>query len=303
MYDELFGKEDYWHLNLVPFILPQIDSDVIYFHDMTQKGYYPGELKDGVPIFYLNGQYPVFFHITTFNYALGLLNRKRNGENVDQDIEQIIEWAEKNQGIDGAWRYNFPDRANHPLKTNRASGMTQGLGISFLIRCYRLGYIERERCRLIVEKAIEMMLSDEIVSNFKLKNGNLRIIEEFYSPGNSILNGAIFALYGLYDYSIEFGNPKLFKLFIDDLKLLLPKYSFCLWSYYDLKGTINSKFYHQLHIHMMDVLYCLTKDNLFLKYRNLWRKGLSFSFIFILIKSFQKLKHINSMPMNFVKKI
>ena len=95
----------------------------------------------------------------------------------------------------------------------------------------------------------------------------------------------------------------LFKIYIDDLKALLPRYRLLYWSYYDLGGTVASCFYHRLHIDMMEVLYKLTDDKIFLEYAQRWKKGLHYSCVFILIKAFQKCLNLKKMDMSFASKV
>lgn len=296
LFDEFRGKEDYWHLRLKP-IHDLNQSDKIYFHDMSGKGYYPGEIEDGIPIFYLNGHIRVLFYTTILNYGLGLLNRFQSDKSVKGDLTYIAKWLMIRQKEDGSWRYDFSG-VEHPLANGKAAGMTQGLAISFLLRCAHWQLVDIEQVKPVMQKALSFMLSDTIVSK---KQGH-RFIEEFYVPGVSILNGAIFALYGLYDYCKECNDMNLFKVYIDDLKALLPQYRLFYWSYYDLKGTIASRFYHRLHIDMMEVLYKLTEEQIFLEYARKWKKGLHYSFIFIFIKAIQKCLNISKMDMSFANK-
>lgn len=296
LFDELGNKEDYWHLRLKP-ELNDNNWTKVYFHDMAGKGIYPGEIVDGIPVFYLNGNNRVVFYTTVLNYALGLLNRYATGEQVGNDLLNITQWLLNEQCEDGSWRYNFVG-SDHPLSKNKAAGMTQGLAVSFLIRSMNAGFLSKEVCMQTTKKAIQFMLSDEIVSI----HDNKKLIEEFYSPGVSILNGSIFALYGLYDYCMTFGDMKCFHEYINALKILLSQYKLGYWSYYDMHGTITSKFYHQLHIDMMIVLYHLTNESIFREYAEKWQKGLKISFFFILLKAFQKLRHINKMVMSYANK-
>lgn len=74
----------------------------------------------------------------------------------------------------------------------------------------------------------------------------------------------------------------LFEVYIDDLNILLPRYRLSYWSFYDLKGTVVSRFYHRLHIDMMEILYQMTEEQMFLEYARKWKKDyviLSFSFL------------------------
>lgn len=294
--DELVGREDYWHLRLKTIPLNSIHKD--YFHDMYKKGFYDGEFKNNIPIYYLNGVYPVYFHITTLNYGLGLLSRFNRGEKIDYEISLIANWLLSNQSTDGSWRYNFPLESNHELADNRPSGMTQGLAISFLVRAASLDIVTVDKqFNTALEKAFLFLFSPQLLSI----HNEIPMIEEFYSPGSGILNGYIFAIYGIYDYCYYINEMLYFNEQILNLKRLLPLFSWGYWTKYSATGIISSKFYHQLHIDMMKSLYNLTGDKIFLKYKKKWQIGLKLSPFYILCKSFQKAIHINDMVMSFSK--
>lgn len=297
LWDEMSNKEDYWHSRERALTKKEYSNEV-YFLDMKSKGIYPGEINDGIPVFYLDGKYPVFFYITILNYGLGLLNRRNDGEDVTYDIQKVVDFILKNQGEDGAWRYEFPSEAEHELADGGASGMTQGLAISFLIRCSRIGLIDKPTCLVAISRAKDRMLSQECVSCY---NG-VKFIEEFHTPGKSILNGSIFALLGLYDYCDFIGDKKMFDQYLSDLKAILPKFCFSFWSYYNLHGMICSKFYQQLHIDQMNALYLLTEDTIFRQYAKKWSIGLKMAPVFILIKAAQKFIDLKHITMNYADK-
>lgn len=296
--DELIGKEDYWHFRLKPYEdLAKVKTEV-YYLDMLGKGRYPGEMKEGIPVYYLNGIYPVYFYITILNYGLGLLNRKVCGDNVEDDIKRVLTYIIDEQHEDGGWHYNFPEGAVHTLAGKKISGMTQGLAISFITRCCYCGYINEDICLTVITKAMNMLLSRMCVSEI---DGH-QFIEEFYVPGNSVLNGSIFALLGLYDYCHFISDYRLFDFYIGELKMLINKFNFRWgWTYYDLQGTVCSRFYQQLHVDLLSILYYLTKDEFFKNLKMRW-ENVRMPAFFICIKAFQKLMNLNDMKMSYSNK-
>ena len=81
----------------------------------------------------------------------------------------------------------------------------------------------------------------------------------------------------------------------------IPKNLILQWSYYDLKGTICSRFYQQLHVDLLDVFYNLTNDELFRTLSVRW-SNVRLPALFICLKAFQKLFHIKKMEMSFADK-
>ena len=100
------------------------------------------------------------------------------------------------------------------------------------------------------------------------------MFEEYVTnPSSYVLNGDLFALLGLYDWSclskIDYGSSQAKKAFYDGVKsieVLLPYYDYYRWSSYDLLQYTNSyiphlgsKYAHRCHLQLLYILY--TKTN------------------------------------------
>ena len=170
------------------------------------------------------------------------------------------------------------------------SAMGQGLGISFLYRCYNLNLISHDIVSKHIELARKFMFSNELKYYYK----DEFILQEFSGTSESVLNGYIFAIYGLHDYYLFTGHKSYFNESINTLSNFINQYQFFNWSYYSLTKTHASSFYHKLHIEMMDSLFHLTSNPIFNKQKKVWKKGLKFRIMYILIKSIQKLFKFNA---------
>ncbi len=294
---EISGKADYWHLREKAVEKEALSPD-IYYLDMKGKGFYEGETENGIPVFYLNGVHRTFFPITVLNYGLGLLNRLHDGEAVHADLQNVLDFLLSRQDEDGAWRFEVPRGVAHEMAEGKVSGMTQGLAISFLIRCTRIGLLPEEDCLKAIRSARTVMLSPLCTGTID----NEPFIEEFNVPGKSILNGSMFALLGLFDYEAFTGEYNEFARFESALRKLLPRFSFGIWSYYNRYGSLCSRFYQQLHVDLITVFYQLTGNTEYIHYRKRWKKGLRFAFFFILLKAMQKLVQIRKWSMNADRK-
>jgi hypothetical protein len=116
-------------------------------------------------------------------------------------------------------------------------------------------------------------------------DGSTWIEEYIVDPATHILNGFIWALWGVYDYMLAFNDKEARKLFdqgVDTLKKNLPRYDTGFWSLYELSGTkmrmLASPFYHRLHITQLKVMYKLTEEKIFQDYAFKWA-GYSRSFL------------------------
>ena len=103
-------------------------------------------------------------------------------------------------------------------------------------------------------------------------------IEEYLvDPPTHILNGLIWAVWGVYDYSLASNDPAPRKLFDDVVRTLtnnLKRYDMGFWSLYEQSGTrlpmVASPFYHQLHVVQLRVMHQLTGEDTFARYADRW---------------------------------
>jgi heparosan-N-sulfate-glucuronate 5-epimerase len=103
--------------------------------------------------------------------------------------------------------------------------------------------------------------------------------EYILSPPTHILNGFIWAAWGVYDYFLATGDSEARNLFASAVKTLggnLDRYDLGFWSRYELSGTrlpmIASPFYHRLHVTQLRVMHKITGDDVFEKYAARWEK-------------------------------
>jgi hypothetical protein len=285
--DELTGKEDYWHIRFMARELSDIQELQYYYLDLHKKSEYPFELKGLIPVVTINDR-KLELPVTILNYGLGWLDRYPEGG--DAAILAVYKWLKENQQPNGAWLQNFDD-ATYKLESGWVSGMTQGLAISFLIRCVKRGLVERHEVEEILQLALDCMLSD-------LCKGTTDFgpfIEEYGGTNSHVLNGFVFSLYGLYDYSIYKNDASHFELYESTLAALISRYNFSGWTYYDANKLIASRLYHNLHVEMMKSLFLLTNRKVYKKYYQKWKRGDYLFFIFVLIKAAQKMLGLSKM--------
>jgi heparosan-N-sulfate-glucuronate 5-epimerase len=112
---------------------------------------------------------------------------------------------------------------------------------------------------------------------FTDERGDLWFEEYIVSPPTHILNGFIWALWGVYDYFLATLHPhaqELFKRGVQTLVRNLGKYDLGFWSLYEQSGTrlpmVASPFYHQLHIVQLRVMHRLTGEEIFEQTAKRW---------------------------------
>jgi hypothetical protein len=184
--------------------------------------------------------------------------------------------------------------------------MTQGQALSVLSRAVKL--TDDSRFQQAAKKAFNLFLIGAEKGGVTCFDADAVFLEEAPSqpaypeacpsgrPRNTVLNGWIFALFGLYDYNLaadEAPVGELFERSIDTLARHLAGYDSGYWSYYDSQKRISSHFYHSLHISQLEALSLISEKRIFEKYHRRWTdfedKFINRTRAFV-VKAFQKLK-------------
>jgi len=265
-----------------------------YYNDLTEKVTMDLALlnTDKLPLIkQLDGKY-IYFPVAIFQYALGCYDLwlLRHDEVYKDKFMQCVKWVLDNQDEKGRW-----DNFSHVYPDAPFGAMAQGEGVSVLLRAHAM--TNDSVYRAAAQKAIEFMLQDiKDGGTTEYTTGGEVVLRE-YTNKSTVLNGWIFAWWGLYDYVITTQDNGRYKRLLDkSLKSLvssLPLFKNRYWSLYDLDGKMTSPFYHNLHIAQMKVMYELTGETMFKEYACRWerqqRNKLYKSFAFI-VKAYQKIK-------------
>lgn len=239
------------------------------------------EVEDGICI-----EFPV----AIFQYALGcydLYIETKEAKYLNKFL-QLAKWTSDNQDVLGRWdnfSYIYPD--------NPYGAMAQGEAVSVMVRAYietnNKEYLEKSR------KAIDFMLLPlEEGGTTYYKEDDVILMEYTHLP--VVLNGWIFAWWGLYDYVKVSGDKGIYELImqksLSTLIKYLPRFRNNIWSKYDLGVMIASPFYHNLHIAQMQAMSAITKEPIFYEYAKKWENQYKNPFVKLLattIKAYQKI--------------
>lgn len=268
------------------------DNIAGYYNDLTEKILKGDGFEDvEIPKSKTEDGKEIIFPIAVFQYGLGaydlyLLEKKKLFFN---KFKLIAEWALENQEDNGAWNNFFYIYPKNPY-----SAMAQGQGASLLIRAYI--QFEDDKYLEAAIKAIEFMLLPVEEGGTASYDGDTVVFLEF-TMKPAVVNGWIFAWWGLYDLILVTNDEGRYKKILDSSCLsiikLLPSFSCSYWSMYDLDGKIASPFYHNLHIAQMQAMFQLTRRKDFQEYAGRWTKNqknwLHKNKAFM-IKVFQKIK-------------
>lgn len=261
-----------------------------YYNDLTQK-VLMGEKslnEYGIPVLEHSDGHFVEMPTMIFQYGLGAYDLwviEKQQDYLDKAI-QCAQWAIDHQQKDGSWNvfsYIYPETPY--------SAMPQGEGTSLLLRIYQV--TKEERWLIAARKATDYMLKDVQDGGVtQYKENNMILLEYTHLP--IVLNGWIFAAFGLYDMALMDKNyQEAFSRTISTLKEWLPKFDNGFWSLYDASGLITSPFYHNLHIAQLQAMYIITHDLVFKEYQDKFQKYKSSWFNSkkaFLIKAVQKIR-------------
>jgi len=235
-----------------------------------------------------NVAYPTYVHnpVGIAEYGLVLYNdliENANRSSLKADnraaLDKQISWLIKNKTDKenmSLWYHNYPV-VEHDCKPPWKSGLSQGLILSLLVRAYHL--TEKEEISMLAERVANSMKMPVFEGGFLYINGNGDYwFQEYMGNCGYVLNGFIFAMWGVYDYYL-YSNDQMYKTIfdkcIDTLKRNLRYYDWRIgiakWTVYDLKDKNPVGLdYHRMHIRLLKSLYMISEEKFLLNYANLW---------------------------------
>jgi hypothetical protein len=175
------------------------------------------------------------------------------------------------------WHHHFDWHYRTTLKAPWYSGLAQGQGISLLVRAFRETgderYVEAAR------KGFEVFGREPADGGVSYRDqiGRVWFEEYIVDPPSHILNGFLWAAWGVYDYALLTKDEGVSGLFADATTTLaenLGRYDTGYWSLYELSPTrlpmLASPFYHRLHIIQLQVMCKLTGEPRFMDCTHRW---------------------------------
>jgi heparosan-N-sulfate-glucuronate 5-epimerase len=275
----------FWHEQ--PQINPGTRVDELggYYMLFSEKADYPGPYDAaGIPLLDYHGKIGAQYNpIAIAQWGLGNLNLYSQTQEPArrQKFVAASDWlcAHLEQNPNGVWVWNhyFDWEYRSPLKAPWYSGLAQGQGISLLLRAHsETGDAKYLKAAQLAFGAFSKS-TDQGGVTFTDDRGDLWIEEYIVSPPTHILNGMIWATWGIYDYFLatrEESARSLFSSVTQTLLRNLRRYDLGFWSLYELSGTrlrmLASPFYHRLHIVQLRVMHRLTGEAAFAAYADNW---------------------------------
>lgn len=229
--------------------------------------------------------------VTISEFALGLFGEFKRTGKVEHLQKFLVQgnWLFDNlfdtESGFSVWLHNF-SMSNYFLSPPWVSAMAQGEGISVLLRMFQ--HTKDKKFLVGAKKALKaFQISTEINGvSFTDNDGNMWFEEFPTVPASHVLNGFIFALFGIFDlYRVtnDAEAQNLWNKGIQTLELNLQNYDLSGWSCYDLnRKDYATRHYHETHILQLEILGELTGKELFFRFSKRWRSGINRRFIIFL---------------------
>ena len=275
----------FWHET--PQLNPAFSADTLgeYYMLFSQKADYPG-IHDaaGIPMLDYHGRIgPQYNPIAIAQWGLGNYNLFRGTQEPERKSRFLAaaDWLcshlEQNSFGLWVWNHHFDWEYRTTLKSPWYSGLAQGQGISLLVRAY-----QETGSQVYLDAAQRAFAAFQKSTGqggvaFTDERGDLWFEEYIVSPPTHILNGFIWAAWGVYDFFLSTRDDEAHRLFEAAVRTLcanLDRYDIGFWSLYEQSGTqlpmVASGFYHQLHIVQLQAMHRLTGDEIFSRYAERW---------------------------------
>lgn len=275
----------FWHgrpLENANFELGELSE---YYMPFIAKANYQGHFDaHGIPMLDYHGTVGLQYNpIAVAQYGLGNYNLWcRTGEDSRKsNFIRVAQWLVKNLEETPfgtkVWYHHFDWEYRDKLKAPWHSSLAQGQGLSLLVRAHKETgdevYLDVSR------QVIETFFLDVNAGGvtYTDSKGYKWFEEAIVDPPTHILNGFIWAAWGVYDFYLSTSENAAKNLFDEAVRTLtdnLNRYDTGFWSLYEQSGTrmkmVASPFYHSLHIVQLRVMHKLTKDAFFKELADRW---------------------------------
>jgi hypothetical protein len=240
--------------------------------------------SEGIPLLDYHGKIGQQYNpIAIAQYGLGNYNLFcRTGDPTRREkffltANWLCEHLEKNAHGLQVWNHHFDWEYRDTLRAPWYSALAQGQGISVLARAHKESgeqkYLDAAQSALA---GFFRSVAQGGVA-FTDEQNDLWFEEYIVSPPTHILNGFIWAAWGVYDYFLATQDRRAHELFARAVQTLLrnlDRYDLGFWSLYEQSGTrlpmVASPFYHQLHIVQLRVMHRLTGEETFAVVAGRW---------------------------------
>jgi hypothetical protein len=259
-----------------------------YYQDISAaiehitNGIYANLDKNGIPYYNLDAK-PTYKPVITIQYALMCYDLLKKGIETEENtlkIKKCLKWLDdKKEHFKDSYIWRNEYNEQYDIQKGWVSGMYQGQAISFYLRAYQL-----------FNDITYLKTAEKIFNSFDIsfeeggfkrvdENGCLWFEEYPTDKPSYVLNGFIYAMFGIFDFYRVTKRDDA-KLLWDScthtLEININKYDVWYWSIYDQLNEQLVSYYYQrnVHIPLMQIMHRLTHNDIYLNYANKWEKNL-----------------------------
>ncbi len=275
-----------WEKELGPYYIDMRPARIHYTQNI-----YGGKFDElGVPMIKSDADYFYFpINVAQFGFIIHadwLEYKKPKDLELLKNCLAVLETVKEETNETAVWWHHHYNH-KYEIKPPWASAMAQGEIISFYLRLYQI--LGDENLLETAKKAYNFL-------GVEFENGGVRRydengdlwFEEYPSKQPSfVLNGFIYALFGLIDLYRVTGFETVkqdIDACIQTLKKNIHRFDTGYWSRYDLQKKELVRYYYQQNVHLpqLEILYLLTNEPVFKHYKEKWEKTLNpLNFLFV----------------------
>jgi hypothetical protein len=278
----------------------------VYYIDMRpakihySKNIYNGKFDElGVPMCTVSSNELKYFPINIAQYGF-MLHADYLHSKSDATLKTLLYCIDRLEVLktetqtEAIWWHDYHEE-KYNIRPNWASAMAQGEIISLYLRVYQI--TGNNKLLKTAEKAYAFLQNDTSDKKVRIydQNGDLWFEEYPSTPSSYVLNGFIYALFGIYDLYRVTKNKnaeKDIQLCIQTLKNNLHLFDAGYWTYYDLLKKELVRYYYQKNVHLpqIKILAALTGDQFFSQYASKWQKQIT-PFNYLLVQVMYRVLH------------
>jgi hypothetical protein len=222
-----------------------------------------------------------YFPIAIGQYALAIFHTWLRSAREDdrRRFLRLADWFVEHQAFDGCWHAQV-EMPLYRLRAPWPSAMAQGRGLSVLTRAWQCTSDERYiGCARRALAAFSVPVEwGGITDAF---DGRITYEEYPAQPAPHVLNGMIFALFGVWDFvrvrPDDARAADIFERGVATIEALLPLYDTGWWSLYDLyhlevptPRNPCTNHYHDIHIKQLQIMHAITARESFGAFARRW---------------------------------
>jgi heparosan-N-sulfate-glucuronate 5-epimerase len=251
--------------------------------DLVHRGVHGPMDADGRPLTAYGGAKPHYNAIIIAQYALACVPGARSGDEPSQrrlriQADWLVDHQEQQGTARGFWVQRFDNQKYAGLRTPWVSALAQGNALSALLRAREI--LGDEVYLAAATIGFQTLRLPTTAGGVRWEAGDDLWLEEYpLEPAGHVLNGAIYALWGVLDFARATNDAEawgVWKKGASTIARHVEEFDAGFWSRYELGAPeLVSVHYHKnIHIPQMQAMFALTGEPVFQEMARRWTRYL-----------------------------